>query len=83
MRDNRGAGGTDGIEIAEQPPVSRQQEYPLQASKLTIHSYGISKVYDQQWEYLLTDAQAAQNSMRALLKVVRTGGLDPQAGKAR
>ncbi|KAE9380371.1 hypothetical protein N431DRAFT_361982 [Stipitochalara longipes BDJ] len=45
--------------------------------------YGVSKVHDQQWEYLLADTQAANNSMRALLKVVRTDGLNPDAGKAR
>ncbi|KAN0119757.1 hypothetical protein V8E51_001965 [Hyaloscypha variabilis] len=45
--------------------------------------YGVSKVHDQQWEYLLSDTQAANNSMRALLKVVRTDGIDPDAGKAR
>lgn len=47
------------------------------------HSYGVSRVYSQQCGYVLMDAQNAQNSMKALLKVVRTAELDPDAGKAR
>ncbi|PBP26400.1 putative Rad21/Rec8 N terminal domain-containing protein [Diplocarpon rosae] len=43
--------------------------------------YGVSKVYNQQWEYLLMDAQSAQNMVRTLFKVVRNHELDPSAGK--
>jgi len=50
---------------------------------LTLHSYGVSRVHYQQWEYLLSDAQAAQNNMRTLLRAVRNNELDPEAGKAR
>lgn len=46
-------------------------------------SYGVSRVYSQQCEYTLSDAQLAQSNMRALLKAVRTANLDPNAGKAR
>jgi meiotic recombination protein REC8 len=45
--------------------------------------YGVSRVNLQQWDYLLTDAQAAQNSMKALFKIVRHGQLDQNAGKAQ
>lgn len=45
--------------------------------------YGVSRVYFQQCGYVLSDAQTAQSNMRALLKVVRTAELDPDAGKAR
>ncbi|KAI9873277.1 MAG: hypothetical protein M1830_000588, partial [Pleopsidium flavum] len=45
--------------------------------------YGVSRVYSQQCGYVLADAQSAQNNMRALLKVIRTAQLDPDAGKAR
>ncbi|KAL9126016.1 MAG: hypothetical protein Q9217_004867 [Psora testacea] len=45
--------------------------------------YGVSRVYSQQYGYVLSDAQVAQSNMRALLKAVRTSELDPDAGKAR
>lgn len=45
--------------------------------------YGVSRVFSQQCGYVLSDAQIAQNNMRALLKAVRTSELDPNAGKAR
>jgi len=44
--------------------------------------YGVSRVYSQKCVYVLIDAQAAQNNMKAL-RVVRTAELDPDAGKAR
>ncbi|CAL3962251.1 hypothetical protein PZA11_000537 [Diplocarpon coronariae] len=43
--------------------------------------YGVSKVYNQQWEYLLMDAQSTQNMVRTLFRVVRNNELDPSAGK--
>ncbi|KAK0112961.1 hypothetical protein ONS95_014677 [Cadophora gregata] len=44
--------------------------------------YGVSKVYNQQWEYLLLDTQTAQNTMRTLIKVARSAELDAAAIKA-
>ena len=40
-------------------------------------------MYFQQCTYVLVDAQAAQSNMRALLRVIKTSELDPDAGKAR
>ncbi|TLD23568.1 hypothetical protein E2P81_ATG08912 [Venturia nashicola] len=45
--------------------------------------YGVSRVYDQQCGYVLADAQAAQNTMRTLLKVVRAVNLDSTDGRTR
>ncbi|PWY90446.1 hypothetical protein BO94DRAFT_489855 [Aspergillus sclerotioniger CBS 115572] len=45
--------------------------------------YGVSRVYSQQCGYTLTDVQAMHDRMRAVLKVMPGGGLDPSAGKAR
>lgn len=56
------------------------------SSKSNAHArdrYGISRVYDQQCSYVLVDAQAAQVSIRGLLKISRTSGLDANAGKAK
>ncbi|KAJ9295114.1 hypothetical protein DTO271G3_6284 [Paecilomyces variotii] len=45
--------------------------------------YGISRVYNQQCVYTLTDTQAMHDRMRIMLKSVQGTGLDPEAGKAR
>ncbi|KAL2871479.1 Rad21/Rec8 N terminal domain protein [Aspergillus lucknowensis] len=45
--------------------------------------YGVSRVYSQQCGYTLLDAQAMHDRMRAMLRSVPAGGLDPSAGKAR
>lgn len=45
--------------------------------------YGVVRVNNQKAEYLLTDAQSAQNSMRAMIKLVRSNRLDTDASKAR
>ncbi|QDS70385.1 hypothetical protein FKW77_009222 [Venturia effusa] len=45
--------------------------------------YGVSRVYDQQCGYVLADAQAAQNTMRTLLRVVRAANLDSTDGRPR
>ncbi|PVH85014.1 hypothetical protein DL98DRAFT_452409 [Cadophora sp. DSE1049] len=45
--------------------------------------YGVSKVYNQQWEYLLLDTQTAQNTMRTLIKVARNTELDATAVKSQ
>jgi len=83
MRDDHGAGSANGVETTKQPTVSALLSNSTVMSVLIFASYGVSKVHDQQWEYLLADTQTANNSMRALLKVVRTDGIDPEAGKAR
>jgi meiotic recombination protein REC8 len=44
--------------------------------------YGVSRVYDQQCQYVLKDAQHAQDHMRQMLKVVKNSDLDLEAGKA-
>lgn len=43
----------------------------------------MSRVYSQQCGYTLTDVQAMHDRMRATLKVLPGGGLDPAAGKAK
>ena len=47
------------------------------------HSYGVSRVFNQQCAYILSDAQTAQSNMARLLNFVKTSELDPDAGKAR
>ncbi|TAQ89837.1 hypothetical protein B7494_g1835 [Chlorociboria aeruginascens] len=60
-----------------------QPEAPMALRLQSNLLFGVSRVYSQQCGYVLADTQAAQNSMRALLKVVRDHGLDPEAGRAR
>ncbi|PWY83430.1 Rad21/Rec8 N terminal domain protein [Aspergillus heteromorphus CBS 117.55] len=45
--------------------------------------YGVSRVYSQQCGYALTDVQAMHDKMRAMLRAIPGGGLDPSAGRAR
>ncbi|TLS22487.1 uncharacterized protein PpBr36_09746 [Pyricularia pennisetigena] len=51
----------------------------LQASLL----YGVSRVYQQQCQYVLGDAEKFRISMRGLLRVLDSGALDPNAGRAK
>lgn len=45
--------------------------------------YGVSRVYNQQCGYTLTDVQTMHDKMRSMLKAMPGGGLDPTAGKAK
>ncbi|KAF1989141.1 hypothetical protein K402DRAFT_418955 [Aulographum hederae CBS 113979] len=45
--------------------------------------FGVSRVFEQQCGFVLTDAQNAQKSMRALLEVVRYAELDTEAGRTQ
>ncbi|EEH48609.2 uncharacterized protein PADG_04688 [Paracoccidioides brasiliensis Pb18] len=45
--------------------------------------YGVSRVFNQQCGYALIDAQTMRDKMRAMLKEIRSSGLDPDAGKAK
>ncbi|OAT13332.1 Rad21/Rec8 N terminal domain-containing protein [Blastomyces gilchristii SLH14081] len=45
--------------------------------------YGVSRVYHQQCGYALMDAQAMRDKMQAMLREIRSTGLDPSAGKAK
>jgi hypothetical protein len=40
-------------------------------------------VFSQQCGYLLSDAQHAQNNIRALMSVVRAADLDPETSRAK
>lgn len=48
------------------------------AAKLTVVRYGVSRVYAQQCGYVLHDAEAARNNMRALAKMMHQAGLAPE-----
>lgn len=45
--------------------------------------YGVSRVYNQQCSYMLTDAQKIQLKMATFFNQINTNQLDPEAGKAR
>lgn len=45
--------------------------------------YGVSRVYSRQCDFVLSDAQVAQNQLRQLLSTVRFEGLDEGAGRVR
>lgn len=45
--------------------------------------YGVSRVYLQQCEYVLSDAQNAYNAMHLMFRALGDAAIDPQAGKAK
>ncbi|KAH8705629.1 hypothetical protein BGW36DRAFT_457046 [Talaromyces proteolyticus] len=45
--------------------------------------YGVSRVYNRQCLYTLTDVQSMLDKMKTALKIVHSRGLNPDAGKAR
>ncbi|KAH6689476.1 Rec8 like protein-domain-containing protein [Plectosphaerella plurivora] len=45
--------------------------------------YGVSRVYSQQCNYVLSDAEKVQNDMRLFYRLVAQNATDPEAGKAR
>ncbi|KAF2689605.1 hypothetical protein K458DRAFT_475049 [Lentithecium fluviatile CBS 122367] len=45
--------------------------------------YGVSRVYLQQCDYVLSDAQNAYSSMHMMLRAMKSAALDPEAGKAK
>ncbi|KAF5670630.1 meiotic cohesin protein [Fusarium heterosporum] len=51
----------------------------LQSSLL----YGVSRVYSQQCNYVLSDAEKTQSDMMTLFRVMNTSETDPSAGKAK
>ncbi|MCJ1249630.1 hypothetical protein MMC30_006856 [Trapelia coarctata] len=71
------------VDIQKACQTITQPEAPMALRLQSNLLYGVSRVYSQKCVYVLLDAQAAQNNMKALLKVVRTAELDPDAGKAR
>ena len=74
---------TNGPKVAEQFTVPLPTSIRSTLTDASIRSYGVSRVYSQQYGYILSDAQVAQSNIRALVKAVRTSELDPNAGKAR
>ncbi|KAI9722542.1 MAG: hypothetical protein M1828_004537 [Chrysothrix sp. TS-e1954] len=63
----------DTITTPEAPMALR-----LQSNRL----YGVARVYSQQCEYVLVDAQGMQTTMRHMLKVVQSTQLDMETGRA-
>jgi len=80
LRDNHSAGSSNGLKTSKQPSVGTVVQLEDVAD---LKSYGVSRVYDQQCTYVLSDAQTAQNNMRALLRVVKSNDLDLSATKSQ
>ncbi|KAI6248900.1 hypothetical protein HI914_02892 [Erysiphe necator] len=45
--------------------------------------YGVSRVYTQKWDYLLSDTQAIHTSIRTFLNATKGSQIDKNAGKVR
>jgi meiotic recombination protein REC8 len=60
-----------------------QPEAPMALRLQSNLLYGVSRVYSRQCDFVLSDAQVAQNQLRQLLSTVRFEGLDEGAGRVR
>ncbi|KAG9247430.1 Rec8 like protein-domain-containing protein [Calycina marina] len=60
-----------------------QPEAPMALRLQSNLLYGVSRVYDQQCSYVLADVQAAQNNIRTLYKIIGSGNIDLNTGKAK
>lgn len=83
LQDYHGARGAVGTEVTRQPSVSDSLLTANTCTVTNMLSYGVSRVNGQQWDYLLTDAQAAQNLMRAMVRTAHSEQRDPNAGRIR
>lgn len=45
--------------------------------------YGVSRVYTQKWDYLLSDTQAIHTSIRTFLNATKGSQIDKNVGKVR
>ncbi len=50
---------------------------------LTKNSYGVTRVWMQQWDYLMYDAAAMQTAMRTFLRSAKGKEIDMDIVKAR
>lgn len=45
--------------------------------------YGVSRVFEQQCAYVLTDAEKTQSDMVTFFRIIQTSETDPRAGKTK
>lgn len=55
----------------------------MRIADISAPRYGVSRVYDQQCGYVLSDVQTLQTTMRGLLRIMRNRGLDLDAEKTK
>ncbi|KAK4952922.1 R8 protein [Elasticomyces elasticus] len=64
------------VDVAKACETIVRPEAPMALRLQSNLLYGVTRVYSQQCGYVLNDAEAAKNSMRDLLRVVRGRGLE-------
>ena len=57
--------------------------YCVSMTDLTIGSYGISRVFSQQCNYVLTDLQTFKDKMRGIAQVMKELEIDPEVGRTK
>ncbi|KAI1007849.1 hypothetical protein K3495_g384 [Podosphaera aphanis] len=60
-----------------------EPEAPMALRLLSNLLYGVTRVYTQKWDYLLSDTQAIQSSMRTFFKASQNNQIDRNAGKSK
>ncbi|KAF2810502.1 uncharacterized protein BDZ99DRAFT_443330 [Mytilinidion resinicola] len=71
------------VDVAKACHTISAPEAPMALRLQSNLLYGVSRVFLQQCGYVLTDAQNAQNAMKAMFKIVKDSELDPEAGRVR
>ena len=68
------------VDVAKACDTIVQPEAPMALRLQSNLLYGVARVYSQQCGYVLSDAEAAKNNMRAMFRVMRTSGLEAEGG---
>ncbi|KAK5687660.1 R8 protein [Elasticomyces elasticus] len=68
------------VDVAKACETIVRPEAPMALRLQSNLLYGVTRIYSQQCGYVLNDAEAAKNSMRDLLRVVRGRGLEVEGG---
>ncbi|KAI9787869.1 MAG: hypothetical protein M1835_002624 [Candelina submexicana] len=71
------------VDVAKACETILTPEAPMALRLQSNLLYGVSRVYSQQCDYVLADAQSAQNNIKALLRVARSAALDMDTAGTR
>ncbi|CCU82723.1 Rad21/Rec8 N terminal domain-containing protein [Blumeria hordei DH14] len=72
-----------GVNLKKACETIIEPEAPMALRLQSNLLYGVTRVYTQKWDYLLTDAQAVHYNIRSFFRTSQGHQIDKNAGKAR
>ncbi|TQS38740.1 hypothetical protein Golomagni_00749, partial [Golovinomyces magnicellulatus] len=72
-----------GVNLKKACETIIEPEAPMALRLQSSLLYGVTRVYTQKWDYLLSDTQAIYTSIRTFLSANKSTQIDKTAGKAR